>query len=83
MGVLLQDRLAAILFHIEQWREMDPNLECPEGFLNYLTTCDIGQLSVGNTKVWMSYLDEAKKKGLTIAELLFLKQRRILSLEPT
>jgi hypothetical protein len=79
MGVLLQDRLSAVLFHIEQWRETDPNLECPKGFLNYLTTCDIEQLKIGNTKVWMNYLNEAKKKGLTIAELLFLKQRKTLS----
>jgi hypothetical protein len=81
MGVLLQDRLSAILFHIEQWRETDPNLEYLEGFLNYLTICDIEQLKVGDTRVWKSYLNEAMKKGVTIAELLFNKQRRIIRLQ--
>lgn len=82
MGILLQDRLSAILFYIEQWRDTDPNLECKEGFLNYLTTCEIGYFNVGNTKVWMNYHKEAKKQGVTIPELLFEKQRRILSLQP-
>jgi hypothetical protein len=81
MGSLLQDRLSAILFFIEQWRDSDPNLEYKEGFLNYLSTCDIGYFNLGNSKVWMNYYKEAKKKGVTIPELLFEKQRRILSLK--
>jgi hypothetical protein len=82
MGSLLQDRLSAILFYIEQWRDSDPNLEHKDGFLNYLTTCDIGQFNEGNTQIWMNYQKEAKKKGVTIPEILFEKQRLILSLEP-
>jgi hypothetical protein len=81
MGVLLQDRLSAILFYIEQWKDTDPKLEYKEGFLNYLTTCDIGQFKEGNSNIWMNYFNEAQKKGITIAELLFLKQKRFLALE--
>ena len=82
MGNLLQDRLSAILFYIEQWRDTDPDLKCKEGFLNYLTTCNIGYFDVGNTKVWMNYHKEAKKQGVTIPELLFEKQKQILSIQP-
>ena len=80
MGSLLQDRLSAILYYIEQWRDTDPNLEYKEGFLNYLTTCEIGYLNEGNTEVWINYYKEAKKKGVTIPELLFEKQKRIHSM---
>lgn len=71
MGILLQDRLSAILYYIEQWRDTDPNLECKEGFLNYLTTCDIGCFNIENNQVWMNYHTKAMKQGVTIPELLF------------
>jgi hypothetical protein len=80
MGSLLEDRMSAILYYIEQWRVNDPQLENKIGFLKYLTTCDLGCFNVGNTKVWMNYLKEAKKQGIGVAELLFEKQRKIQSI---
>ena len=83
MGSLLQDRLSAILYYIEQWQVNDKYLEDKDGFLAYLKNCDIGCFNVGNTKVWMSYHTEARKQRKTVPELLFNKQRKTLEIEQT
>ncbi|MCW4051081.1 MAG: hypothetical protein NWE89_15260 [Candidatus Bathyarchaeota archaeon] len=71
MESVVQDRLSAILHHIDEWKKGDPFLEDKMGFLDYLKTCDIGHLNVGNTKIWMSYYRRARKQRVTVPELLF------------
>jgi hypothetical protein len=49
-----------------------------KGFLEYLETSEIGRYKVGNTEIWLRYYSEARKKGITIAELLFDKARETM-----
>ena len=66
---------------IEIWRKQDPKLSNKSGFLKFLGEQDLGLFNVGDTKVWLNYYHEAKKKRMTVAELLFEKQRKTLKLD--
>jgi hypothetical protein len=70
-----KDRLEYILHIIETWRHRDPELEDKEGFLENLRTYEIGILGVGNAEIWIQYYKDAKRKGFTVAELLFEKAK--------
>ena len=73
------DRISAILNTIDEWQKRDPDLRDREGFLHFLKTCGIGNHHVSDTKVWMRYYYEAKRKRISVAELLFEKRREMLS----
>jgi len=64
---IVSDRFAAIHDVITEWQIQDPRLTDKEGFLQYLKTRDIGQFNVGDTKIWMKYLRDARKQKLTVA----------------
>ena len=72
------DRLSMILRYIDEWREKDPYLDDKKGFLKFIKSCDLGCFNVGDTRVWMNYHREARKKRVTIAELLFDKQKKTI-----
>lgn len=73
------DRLSAILDAIDKWQKRDPELQDRGGFLRFMKSCDIGKHQVGDTKVWMGYYHEARRKRVSVAELLFEKKKEILS----
>ncbi len=76
------DRLSFILSQIEEWKKQDTELRDKEGFLSFIKKCDLGQYPVVDTRVWMKYIKEAKKKRMTVKELVFEKRcsLRILNL---
>lgn len=67
-----------ILHYIDEWREKDPYLDDKKGFLRFIKSCDLGCFNVGDTGVWMNYHREACKKRVTITDLLFDKQKKII-----
>ncbi|UCD45103.1 MAG: hypothetical protein JSV27_00930 [Candidatus Bathyarchaeota archaeon] len=69
------DRLTFIIHTIDEWAKNDPKLENKLGFLEYLETQEIGKYKVKNIDVWLTYYHEARKKRISIAELLFFKVR--------
>lgn len=78
MASVQTDRLSMIIHYIDEWRKKDPYLEDKKGFLKFIKSCDLGCFNVGDSKVWMNYYNEARKKRVTIAELLFDKQKKII-----
>jgi hypothetical protein len=72
-------RLSALLEKIDEWMEVDPDLEDKEGFLRHYEECNPGQFPVPYTKIWIKYYRQARKKGITVAELLFDKRRALMS----
>jgi hypothetical protein len=72
------DRITFILQMIDEWKKNDQELENKKGFLEYLETREIGRYKVGNTEIWLRYYSEARKKGITIVELLFDKARETM-----
>ena len=78
MDSVQTDRLSMIIHYIDEWREKDPNLDDRKGFLEFIKSCDLGCFNVGDTKVWMNYHREARRKQVTIVELLFDKQKKII-----
>lgn len=79
MNTLPIDRLSAILTTIDEWLKQDPRLRDNEGFLRFLKSCDIGKHQVGDVNVWMRYYHEARKKRVSVAELLFEKKSEMMS----
>ncbi len=79
----MSDRFGAIHDVITEWQKQDPRLVDREGFLQYLTTRDIGQFNVGDTKIWMGYLREARKQKITVAELLFESRSKMSGMKKT
>ena len=77
MSSVISDRFSAIHDEITQWQKQDPKLNDKKGFIEYLKTCDIGQFNVGDTKIWMKYLREAKKRRITVAALVFESRKRM------
>ena len=75
---IVSDRFAAIHDVISEWQKQDPRLNDEKGFLEYLKTRDIGQFNVGNTKRWLEYLREAKKRRVTVEEILFESRKKML-----
>lgn len=69
------DHLAFIIHTIDEWAKNNPKLENKLGFLEYLETQEIGKYKVKNIDVWLTYYHEARKKRISIAELLFFKVR--------
>ncbi len=76
---MYNDRLSFILSQIEEWKKQDTELRDKEGFLSFIKKCDFGQYPVGDTRVWMKYIKEAKKKRMTVKELVFEKRKEMLS----
>jgi hypothetical protein len=72
-------RLSVLLEKIDEWMEVDPDLEDKAGFLRHYEECNPGQFPVPYTETWIKYYKQAKKKGITVAELLFEKRRTLLS----
>jgi len=73
---LVSDRFAAIHDEITERMKHDPRLNDKKGFLEHLKSCDVGQFNVGDTRRWMEYYRKAKKRGVTVAELLFEARKR-------
>ena len=80
---LVSDRFAAIHDEITEWTKQDPKLNDKKGFLEHLNSCDIGQFNVGDTRRWMEYYRKAKKRGVTVAELLFEARNKMLNMNLT
>jgi len=80
---LVSDRFAAIHDEITEWMKHDPRLNDKKGFLEHLKSCDIGQFNVGDARRWMEYYREAKKRGVTVAELLFEARNKMLNVNLT
>ncbi len=77
---LVSDRFAAIHDEITEWMKQDPKLNDKKGFLEHLKSCDIGQFNVGDTGRWMEYYRKAKKRGITVTELLFETRKKMLDM---
>ena len=75
----VSDRFTAIHDEITEWQKQDPKLSDKESFLEYIGTRDIGQFNVGDTKRWMEHYKKAKKRGITVAELLFETRKKMLN----
>jgi hypothetical protein len=69
MSSVISDRFSAIHDEITQWQKQDPKLNDKKGFIEYLKTCDIGQFNVGDAR--------AKKRRITVAELVFDSRKRM------
>ena len=69
------DRIDYILELIEIWREKDPELEDLGGFKELIDKARIGRYPVVNTKTWLNYSKEARKKGCSVAEIIFSKSK--------
>jgi hypothetical protein len=69
------DRLTFIIHIIDEWAKKDPQLKDKQGFMEYLETQEIGKYKVENADVWLTYYKEARKRRISIAELLFHKVR--------
>lgn len=76
---MISDRFSEIHEKITKWQIHDPELKDKKGFLEYLKSCDIGQFNVGNVSVWMEYYKRAKKKGVSVAEIIFNFRREMLN----
>ena len=81
MCPIVSDRFTAIHDEITEWQKQDPHLRDKEGFLEYMSKRDIGQFNVGDTKRWMEYYREAKKRGVTVTELLFETRKKMLHMD--
>ncbi len=77
---IVSDRFAAVHDEITEWQKKDPHLSDKEGFLEYISTRDIGQFNVGDTKRWMEHYRKAKKRGITVTELLFETRKKMLDM---
>ena len=73
---LVSDRFAAIHDEITEWMKHDSRLNDKKGFLEHLKSCDMDQFNVSDTRRWMEYYQKAKKRGVTVAELLFEARKR-------
>ncbi|GAI43004.1 unnamed protein product, partial [marine sediment metagenome] len=68
-------RVSFIRERIEEWKETDPLLENKKGFLEFVEASDPGKVRVKDTEAWLKYQKEAKRKRITVRELLFDKAR--------
>lgn len=75
MGISEFDRIDYILELIGIWREKDPKLEDRVGFNKLVEKASIGRYPVLNTKTWLNYLKEARKKRKSVAEIFFEKSK--------
>ena len=80
MCPIVSDRFAAVHDEIIEWQKQDPHLSDKEGFLEYISKRDIGQFNVGDTKRWMEHYRKAKKRGITVTELLFETRKKMLDM---
>jgi hypothetical protein len=71
LSSIVSDRFTAIHDEITEWQKQDPQLSDKEGFLEYMSTRDIGQFNIGDTKRWMAHYRKAKKLRIAVTELLF------------
>ena len=81
MGLRETGRISAIHNHVSLWQVKDPSLEDLNGFLEYLKTCNIGSYPVHDTARWLSLLHEARKLGVGVAELIFIRRRGLVGKE--
>lgn len=68
-------RVSFIRERVEEWKETDPLLENKTGFLEFIEASDPGKVLVKDTEAWLKYQKEAKRKRITVRELLFDKAR--------
>lgn len=68
-------RVSFIRMRIEEWKETDPLLEDKKGFFEFIEASDPGKVRVKDTEAWLKYQKEAKRKRITVRELLFDKAR--------
>ena len=71
------DRVDFILELIGIWREKDPRLEDVDRYRLFIEKAHVGRYPVLNTKLWLKYSREARKKRYSVAELLFIKSRTV------
>ena len=69
------DRIDFILELIGIWREKDPRLEDIDRYRLFIEKAHVGRYPVLNTKLWLKYAVEARKKRCSVSELLFIKSR--------
>lgn len=75
MGIQEFDRIDYILELIGIWREKDPQLEDRVGFNKLIERASLGRYPVLNTKTWLNYSKEARKKRKSVAEIIFEKSK--------
>ena len=75
MGISEFDRIDYILELIGIWREKDPKLEDSIGFKKLIEKASIGRYPVMNTKTWLNYSKEARKKRTNVAVIIFEKSK--------
>ena len=80
MCPIVSDRFEAVHDEITKWQKKDPHLSDKEGFLEYISTRDIGQFNVGDMRRWMEHYRKAKKRGITVTELLFETRKSMLDM---
>ena len=80
MCPIVSDRFAAVHDEITEWQIKDPHLSDKEGFLEYISTRDLGQFNVGDTRRWLEIYRKAKKQGITVTELLFETRKSMLDM---
>ncbi len=68
-------RVSFIHMKIKEWQETDPLLENKKGFLDFMAVSDLGKIRVKDTKAWLKYQKEARRKRITVRELLFDRAR--------
>jgi hypothetical protein len=75
VGITEYDRIDYILELIGIWREKDPKLEDRNGFNKLIEKASLGRHPVLNTKTWLNYSKEARKKRKSVAEIIFEKSK--------
>jgi len=64
-------RISFIRERIGEWKESDPLLENKEGFLEFIEFSEPGKVPVKDSERWVDYLKKARRKHITVSELLF------------
>ena len=82
MGIPEFDRIDYILELIGIWREKDPELKDRVGFNKLIERASIGRYPVVNTKTWLNYSKEARKKRKSVAEIIFEKSKILYKKSP-
>jgi hypothetical protein len=75
VGIPEFDRIDFILELIGIWREKDPKLEDSVGFKKLIEKASIGRYPVLNTRTWLNYSKEARKKRKSVSEIIFEKSK--------
>ena len=73
-------RISFIRMKLEEWKETDPLLENKTGFLDFIEASEPGKVRVKDTEAWLKYQKEARRKRVTVSEMLFDKARAAIPL---